>query len=102
MVTTTAFTAPASTIGQTEPTSGTTSTTSSSSRKQLWKTGIVAGVGAGVATSATAAAAHAFDVSPKISGKAIPAIGFAQLTFVAAIVGTVLAVTLSRRAARPH
>jgi len=41
-----------------------------------------------VETRSTAAAiARAFDVSLKVSGKAIPVIGFAQLTFVAAIVG---------------
>ena len=98
MTTTIAFTAPATTTGLTEPTSSTTST----GGKQLWKTGTVAGIGAGVATSATAAVAHAFDVSLKVSGKAIPVLGFAQLTFVGAIIGTVLAVVLSRRSARPH
>jgi hypothetical protein len=98
MTMTTAFTAPATTTGQTEPTTSTTSTTS----KQLWKTGTVAGVGAGIATSATAAIAHAFDVSLKVSGKAIPVLGFGEVTIVAAIIGTVLAVVLSRRADRPQ
>ncbi len=94
MTTTSAFTAPATTTGQTEPTTVTA--------KQLWKTGTVAGIGAGMATSATAAIAHASGVSLKVSGKAIPVIGFAELTIFAAIVGTVLALVLSRRAVRPH
>ena len=37
-----------------------------------------------------------------VGGKAIPLLGFAQLTFVAAIIGTILAVVLSRRASRPR
>jgi hypothetical protein len=96
MTTTSTFTAPATTTGRTEPRS-----TTSSSTKQIWKTGAVAGVGAGAATSVVAAVAHAFGVSLKVSGKAIPVLGFAQLTIFAAVVGTVLAVALARRAARP-
>jgi peptidoglycan/LPS O-acetylase OafA/YrhL len=89
MTTTTTFSAPRTTETIT-------------SRPQLWKTGGVAGLTAAVATSTTAAVAHAFDVSLKVSGKAIPVLGFAQLTFVAAIIGTVLAVVMSRRATRPR
>ena len=70
--------------------------------KKVWKTGAVAGLSASVATSVFAAVAHAFDVSLKVSGEAIPVAGFAQLTFIAAIIGTVLAVVLSRRARRPR
>jgi hypothetical protein len=72
------------------------------STKQLWRTGLVAGATASVATSAVAAAAHAAGVSLKVAGKAIPVPGFAQLTFVAVIIGTVIAVVSSRRAARPR
>jgi peptidoglycan/LPS O-acetylase OafA/YrhL len=61
----------------------------------------VAGLGASVATSTAAAVARAFDVSLKVSGKAIPVIGFAQITFAAVIIGTILAVVLSHRATRP-
>jgi hypothetical protein len=70
--------------------------------KQIWRTGAVAGLGASAATSTAAAVARACDVSLRVSGKAIPVLGFAQLTFVAAIIGTVLAVVLSRRAIRPR
>ena len=93
-MTTTTFTAPTTTTGQTVQTSRTT--------KQLWKTGSVAGLGAAVATSTTAAVARAGDVSLKVSGKAIPVLGFGQLTLVATLIGTVLAVVLSRRATRPR
>jgi len=76
------------------PQSGTT--------KRLWKTGAVAGVSAAVATFAFAALAQAVDVPLTVGGQAIPLVGFAQLTLVASIIGTVLAVVLSRRATRPQ
>jgi hypothetical protein len=70
--------------------------------KKLWKTGAVAGVSAAVATTAFAAAADAADVSLKVGGESIPVVGFAQLTLVGAIIGTILAVVLSHRASRPR
>jgi Family of unknown function (DUF6069) len=70
--------------------------------QHLWKTGAVAGASAAVATTAAAALAQAADVSLKVAGEAIPLAGFAQLTLVASIIGTVLAVVLSRRATRPQ
>jgi peptidoglycan/LPS O-acetylase OafA/YrhL len=73
-----------------------------SATKPVLRTGVAAGAVASVATFATAAVAQATDVSLKVSGEAIPLVGFAQLTFVAAIVGTILAVVLSRRASRPQ
>jgi peptidoglycan/LPS O-acetylase OafA/YrhL len=76
--------------------------TEQSSTKSLWKTGSVAGVAASVATLATAGIAQAIDVSLKVGGKAIPLLGFAQVTFVAAIIGTIIAVVLSHRANRPR
>jgi peptidoglycan/LPS O-acetylase OafA/YrhL len=94
MTATTTFTAPETATAHTAPTSGTT--------KQLWKTGGVAGLVAAVATSTTAGVARAFGVSLDVSGKAIPVLGFAQLTFFAAIIGTVIAVVLARRATRPQ
>lgn len=71
-----------------------------SATKPVWRTGVAAGVTASVATFATAAVAQGLDVSLKISDKAIPLVGFAQLTFVFSLVGTILAVVLSRRANR--
>jgi hypothetical protein len=69
---------------------------------KLWRTGAVAGVVASGATSAVAALASAADVSLKVSGQAIPVLGFAQLTFVASLIGTIIAIALSRRANRPR
>lgn len=74
----------------------------SGATKRLWKTGAVAGVSAAAATTAFAALAQAADVSLKVGGEAIPVLGFAQLTLVGAIIGTVLAVVLSLRATKPR
>jgi hypothetical protein len=68
--------------------------------KQLWKTGVVAGLVASVATTTVAASAKAIDIPIEVGGKAIPLLGFAQLTFVGALIGTILAVVLSNRATR--
>jgi peptidoglycan/LPS O-acetylase OafA/YrhL len=73
-----------------------------STGKQLRSTGAAAGLLASVATSTIAAIASALDVSLKVGGQAIPVLGFAQLTFVAAIIGTVIAVMMSHRASRPR
>ena len=73
----------------------------SASTKTLWKTGVLGGIVAAGATSAIAAAADASGISLKVSGSAIPVVGFAQLTLVGALIGTVLAVVLSHRARRP-
>jgi hypothetical protein len=72
------------------------------STKQIRRTGAIAGVVAAAATSTTAALASALDVSLKVGGQAIPVLGFAQLTFVAAMIGTVIAVVMSHRASRPR
>ena len=73
-----------------------------SNSKQIRRTGAGAGLVAAAATSTTAAVASALDVSLKVGGQAIPVLGFAQLTFVAAIIGTVMAVVMSHRARRPR
>ena len=70
--------------------------------RPLWRAGATAGVIASVATLAFAAVARALDVSLEVGGEAIPLVGFAQVTLVAAIVGTVLAVVLARRTRRPR
>jgi hypothetical protein len=69
--------------------------------RKIWRTGAVAGAGAAAATSAFAALADAAGVSLKVGGQAIPVLGFAQVTFVAAMIGAALAVVLSRRAQDP-
>src|SRR5437870_477342 len=67
-----------------------------------WRTGLAGGAVASVATAAFAAVAHALGVPLKVGGEAIPAVGFAQLTFVGAIIGTVLAIVSARRAGSPR
>ena len=70
--------------------------------KTLWGTGAAAGVVAAAATVGVAAVARAIDVPLAVGAKAIPLLGFAQLTLVGSIVGTVLAAAMSRRAGRPR
>jgi hypothetical protein len=77
-------------------------TAQSGKTAHVGRIGTVAGVTASVATFTFAAAARALDVPLKIAGESIPLGGFAQLTFVAAIIGTILAVVLARRANRPR
>ena len=77
-------------------------TTQTGTSPHLWRTGAVAGICASVATFAFAALAAAIDVPLKVAGESIPLVGFAQLTFVATIIGTVLAVVLSHRVSRPR
>jgi peptidoglycan/LPS O-acetylase OafA/YrhL len=89
----------------TASTTGPTATSAPATRsttKQIRRTGAGAGLVSAVATSTTAAVASALDVSLKVGGQAIPVIGFAQVTFVAAIIGTVIAVVMSQRASRPR
>jgi hypothetical protein len=69
--------------------------------RPLWRTGVGYGAVASAATTAVAGTAHAAGVSLAVSGQAIPLAGFAQLTFVAAMIGTLLAAVFARRAARP-
>ena len=86
----------------TNPTSTTNTETATSTRPRLWKTGVASGAVAAVATTAVAAVARAADVPLAIAGEEIPLAGFAQLTVIAALIGTVLARVLSRRARRPR
>jgi peptidoglycan/LPS O-acetylase OafA/YrhL len=97
MTANTTFTAPTARPMAAQPTS-----TWPTARKWMLKRGAVAGVSASFATFAVAAAARGLDVPLTVSGKAIPLLGFAQLTFVAAMVGTAIAAVLSHRAARPR
>jgi uncharacterized membrane protein (DUF4010 family) len=60
------------------------------SNRHLLRTGIVAGLVASAATATTAAVAHSAGVSLEVSGEAIPALGFAQVTFVMTLVGVAI------------
>ena len=79
-----------------------TPTTASTSARPVWRTGVVYGLVASASTTAVAGIAHAAGVSLDISGEAIPLAGFAQLTFLCTMIGTLLAAVLSRRASSPR
>jgi hypothetical protein len=72
------------------------------SSPRLWRTGLVAGTAAAVATTVIAAVARAADVPLAMAGEAIPIAGFAQLTLACTAVGVILAWVINRRAARPR
>src|SRR3954452_1120951 len=67
----------------------------------LRRTTVVVGLVAAGAVSAAAALLHALGVSFAIDGEAIPVLGFAQLTFVGAVIGGWLVAVLTRRSAAP-
>lgn len=70
---------------------------------RVWRAALAAGVVAAVATTAVAAAAHALHVSLETApGKAIPAVGFGELTLFFTAVGALLARTVGRRARQPR
>jgi peptidoglycan/LPS O-acetylase OafA/YrhL len=102
MTATTTLTTPATTSASAPRTTTTTKQIAKLTGKQIRRAGAVAGLVAAAATATTAAVASAFDVSLQVGGEAIPALGFAQVTFVAAIIGTVMAVVMSHRASRPR
>lgn len=68
----------------------------------FWRPAAVATVGAALATTAVAAAAHAAGVSLAIDGQQIPLFAFAQLTVMFAAFGVVFAAGLRRWATQPR
>jgi hypothetical protein len=86
-------------------TTATTTATQSparTSRRVLWTAGLLSGAVASVATTVMAAVASAADVALTIDGEEIPLLGFAQMTMLGAVIGTVLAWSFSRWASRPR
>jgi hypothetical protein len=73
-----------------------------SSRRALWAAGLVSGAVASFATTVMAAVASAADVALTIDGEEIPLLGFAQMTMLGALIGTVLAWAFSKWASRPR
>jgi peptidoglycan/LPS O-acetylase OafA/YrhL len=63
----------------------------------LRRTTVVAGVVAAAVTTAVAAAVHAAGVSFHVNGQMIPPAGFAQMTFLGAVIGGVVLAVLNRR-----
>jgi hypothetical protein len=79
-----------------------TATSAGVARRTFWKAGVVSGVAAAVATTVMAAVARAAGVSLAIDGEQIPLLGFGQLTLVGALIGTVMARVMWRRAGNPR
>jgi hypothetical protein len=63
----------------------------------LRRTTVVAGLVAAAVTTAAAAAVHAAGVSFEIEDEMIPVLGFAQMTFLGAVLGGLLLAGLNRR-----
>jgi hypothetical protein len=84
------------------PSNGAESAEPRTAVRPVWKTGLAAGLAASVATTATAGIVHACGVSLAVGGQAIPLPGFAQMTLVATMIGTLVAAALARRAAEPR
>jgi hypothetical protein len=68
-----------------------------SSPGSLRRTTVVAGLFAAAVTTGVAAALHAAGVSFEVEGEMIPLAGFAQMTFLGAVIGGVILAVLNRR-----
>ena len=72
------------------------------STTSLPKATVVAGLGAAAVVTAAAAAVHAAGVSFDVQGETIPMLGFAQMTFLGAVIGGIMLAVLNRRSAQPR
>ena len=63
----------------------------------LRRSTVVSGLVGAAVTTAAAAAVHAAGVSLTVDGEMIPLAGFAQMTFIGAVIGGVLLAALNRR-----
>jgi len=77
------------------------STSVSRKASSLPRTTIVVGLAAAGIVTIAAALLHAVGVSFEVDAEMIPLLGFAQLTFVGAVIGGVLLAVLNRRSATP-
>jgi peptidoglycan/LPS O-acetylase OafA/YrhL len=73
-----------------------------SSPGSLRRTTVVAGLFAAAVTTGVAAAVHAAGVSYDVEGEMIPLAGFAQMTFLGAVIGGVMLAVLNRRSGSPR
>lgn len=80
----------------------TLTTTTSRPTTSLRRTTAVAGVAGAAITTAAAAAVHNAGVSFEIEGEMIPLGGFAQMTFLGAVIGGVILAVLNRRSLAPR
>ena len=68
----------------------------------LRRTTVVVGLTAAAVTTAAAAVVHAAGVPLAVDGEMIPLAGFAQMVFLGAVVGGLIAAALKRRSAAPR
>ena len=71
--------------------------TATRSARSLRRTTVIAGLVAAAVTTGAAAAVHAAGVSFEVDGEMIPMVGFAQTTFLGAIIGGAVLAVLNRR-----
>jgi hypothetical protein len=71
-------------------------------RPSLRRTTVAAGAGAAAITTAGAAAVHAAGVPLAVQGEMIPLAGFAQMTFLGAVIGGLLLAALNRWSDAPR
>jgi hypothetical protein len=74
----------------------TTASQATTQTSSLRRTTVVTGLKAAAVTTAAAAAVHAAGVSFEIEGEMIPVLGFAQMTFLGAVIGGLLLAGLNR------
>jgi hypothetical protein len=82
----------------TAPSTADLTSTSVRTNRKLWRTGAVAGLVAAGTTATYAGIVSAAGVSLAVGGEDIPVLGFAQVTFVCAMLGAAIAVVVARRA----
>ena len=82
------------------PTATSTGSTTGRRSHPLLKATVVAGLVAAAATTAVAAVAHAAGVPLAVDGEQIPFLGFAQMTFVGAVLGGLIVAALDRWSGR--
>ena len=78
------------------PTAATSTSTTGRRSHPLLQATVVSGLIAAAATTALAAVAHAVGVALAVDGEQIPALGFAQMTFVGAVLGGLIVAVLNR------
>jgi peptidoglycan/LPS O-acetylase OafA/YrhL len=81
----------------TAPTDTASPCTTTPTTTTLRRTTVVAGLVASAVTTGVATAFHAAGVTFEIDGEMIPLLGFAQMTFLGAVIGSVILAVLNRR-----
>ena len=79
-----------------------TATTDSARSRSLLRSTLAIGVASAAVTTAVAAVLHAAGVSFTVDGEMIPLAGFAQLTFVGAVIGGLMLAVVNRGSGVPR